>query len=843
MGFYASADLVANDLTGDAITMEAWVKPYAHESRGVILAFNTSSGGNYNMMLYGYEGSERFSYYDGSVGFVHSDDTFDPEKWYHVAVTIDGSNDGALYVDGELQATFETEERPSRTALFSMGQEWDSDSATDFFMGMMDEARVWTVARTQSQIQETMDQVLRGDEEGLIGLWHFDEPSWEISAFDASGNGNDGVFNPIMLPHILSNAMMDIDTTSGLVAYYPLDGNAVDYSGSGNLGAENNVSYSADRFGVSESACSFDGSEDYITLSHPVEIGGGDSTVACWVRIPEDETGAPGVLLGNATHVEKTVNYEIHDEGQLRIFWGIEVEILPFGFSFELRLHGETDLRDGEWHHIALVRDTEAGQFYAYIDGIPEVLTAHTSVGSDLDFSTAQRIGADYSNGFSPYFNGEIDEFRVYERVLTPEEVTSLADTDNDGLADRWEMDNALDPSLIDTDDDGIADGDEDFDDDGLRNVEEYQAGTDPNNPDTDGDGLPDGWEVHNGLDPFTDDTGGDLDGDGLSNMAEYLAGSDPNDTDTDNDGLTDSEEVNTYGTDPADEDTDDDGLTDEEEVNTWSTDPNDPDSDDDGLMDGREVNELGTDPNDADCDGDGTVDGEDAFPFDDSESADTDGDGVGNNTDGDDDNDGIPDEEENACAADGDRNGDGISDGLQGHVASMAINGGDDYVTLASEEGTSLFQCSSEENPSSGDAPEECVFSHGFFSFTISGLTGTETTLTLYLPEDAAPKTYYKYGPTPDNPENHWYEFLYDGATGAEISGNVVTLHFSDAQRGDDVTIAADSMIVDIGAPGSDEEEIILDSEEEESPVGEDADSASPSGGGGGCFISSAWY
>ena len=43
-----------------------------------------------------------------------------------------------------------------------------------------------------------------------------------------------------------------------------------------------------------------------------------------------------------------------------------------------------------------------------------------------------------------------------------------------------------------------------------------------------------------------------------------------------------------------------------------------------------------------------------------------------------------------------------------------------------------------------------------------------------------------FKYGPTPDNSEAHWYEYLYDGETGAEINGNVVTLHLVDGKRGD---------------------------------------------------------
>ncbi|MCP4748443.1 MAG: hypothetical protein GY874_20265 [Desulfobacteraceae bacterium] len=60
---------------------------------------------------------------------------------------------------------------------------------------------------------------------------------------------------------------------------------------------------------------------------------------------------------------------------------------------------------------------------------------------------------------------------------------------------------------------------------------------------------------------------------------------------------------------------------------------------------------------------------------------------------------------------------------------------------------------------------------------------------------------TSYKYGPSPDDPTDHWYEFMYNNQTGAQINGNILTLHFADGQTGDDILVA-DGMVIDIGAP-----------------------------------------
>ena len=123
-------------------------------------------------------------------------------------------------------------------------------------------------------------------------------------------------------------------------------------------------------------------------------------------------------------------------------------------------------------------------------------------------------------------------------------------------------------------------------------------TGTDPLRADTDGDGLPDKWEVDNGLNPLgSSDALQDGDGDGLTNAQEYGLGTNPNRSDTDGDGLSDGEEANTHRTDPLAADTDGDGLSDGAEVNTHRTDPLKADTDDDGYSDSFEILSLKSDP------------------------------------------------------------------------------------------------------------------------------------------------------------------------------------------------------------------------------------------------------
>lgn len=149
------------------------------------------------------------------------------------------------------------------------------------------------------------------------------------------------------------------------------------------------------------------------------------------------------------------------------------------------------------------------------------------------------------------------------------------------------------------------------------------------------------------------------------------------------------------------------------------------------------------------------------------------------------------------------DGNKDGVPDFQQVNVASLKSSKGDGYITIASGDGTILAGVEGVENPSPSEPPAGADFPFGFFRFTIYGVEmGGAVIVKLYLPEGAAPSTYYKYGATPNDANEHWYEFLYDGQTGAEIANNVITLHLVDGGRGDG-DLTANAIIVEPGGPG----------------------------------------
>ena len=165
-------------------------------------------------------------------------------------------------------------------------------------------------------------------------------------------------------------------------------------------------------------------------------------------------------------------------------------------------------------------------------------------------------------------------------------------------------------------------------------------------------------------------------------------------------------------------------------------------------------------------------------------------------------DGDNVCDDVENLAPNTGDGNNDGIPDSTQANVASLpnAVDGS--YVTLVSLNGTSLAGVRAVENPSPRDVPAAVAFPVGLLEFMVNSIfPGGSATVQLLLPSGIAVDTYYKFGPTPADPADHWYEFLFDGTTGAEIVIGTVSIHFVDGQHGDD-DLSSNGQIVEPGAP-----------------------------------------
>jgi peptidyl-prolyl cis-trans isomerase A (cyclophilin A) len=163
------------------------------------------------------------------------------------------------------------------------------------------------------------------------------------------------------------------------------------------------------------------------------------------------------------------------------------------------------------------------------------------------------------------------------------------------------------------------------------------------------------------------------------------------------------------------------------------------------------------------------------------------------NNIGHDNDGDGAIDSLEDAAPNSGDGNNDGIQDSTQVNVASFPGSTGA-YVVIEAPAVAAIHSLDilgttfALVNPPAFSGLFDVLdFSNGYAGFNVIGIApGAAASITETLVTGVLMDTYYVFGPTADNTTHHWYEFLYDGETGAEIIGNEIILHYVDGSRGD---------------------------------------------------------
>jgi hypothetical protein len=190
------------DLTG-AMTIECWVKT-GDPTKPLVMKWG-DDGINDRSYSVTFMPDQKFQF-----GVARSDNQIDSayhafltgpfpfNQWRHIACTYDGFI-RSTYIDGVLVGTKLTS-GPAHigTTALGIGAHLGSNAApvSDTFVGLIDEVRIWNVARSQEQIRSTINKRLTpgvvGGYSGLVSCWNF-----EGNANDAKGTNNG---NPVGAP-------------------------------------------------------------------------------------------------------------------------------------------------------------------------------------------------------------------------------------------------------------------------------------------------------------------------------------------------------------------------------------------------------------------------------------------------------------------------------------------------------------------------------------------------------------------------------------------------------------------------------------------------------------------
>jgi len=177
-------------------------------------------------------------------------------------------------------------------------------------------------------------------------------------------------------------------------------------------------------FARTNGALEFNGTGAYIETGRAVIPSSGDFSVEVWYYCPTGISGRREILSqgsqGNALYIGRDL------DGRLRM-----------GDSW---YDAPIELPTGGWHHLALVKSSTDTRLY--IDGVFRISKgapiANPATGDGL------RLGSQYG-GYGEYWQGELDDVRIWNRVLSADEIQAnfrrMPDGTEPGLVAAWEFD------------------------------------------------------------------------------------------------------------------------------------------------------------------------------------------------------------------------------------------------------------------------------------------------------------------------------------------------------------------------------------------------------------------
>ncbi|MBS1645985.1 MAG: T9SS type A sorting domain-containing protein [Bacteroidetes bacterium] len=448
-------------------TVEAWVNP-AVATTGTDFVVVSTRGGNPS----NYNNTFDFKLVDGNkiycdIGYnsgtawdntgIQAPFTYTAGQWVHVAFSIDGSGNYTFFANGNVVGSGTTTYGPPyagqtyRDCLTSsMGGNTLTMGALsagggEQSKGSLDELRVWTITRSQSDVQTDMCSTVR-TATGLLAYYNFDNGIADgnntaiTSVIDVTGHGYDGSLNNFALTGTTSNfvgnggGVVTVNptsttvlpststtlTASGTATYTWSTGDntnttvvspaiATIYTVSG-TSAVGCVSSTQDTIIIKGAALNFNGTNNYVPIN---EVISSDFTIEYWVKTTQ--TGGGPQWYSGIGMVDAEVSGVVNDFGTALVGNNFALGI----GNPDVTITSTTSINDGNWHHVAGTWVMSTGAMSVYVDGVLE----STGTGSTNPRNAPAQIDIGRILTGINYFNGTIDEVRIWNRALCQGEI------------------------------------------------------------------------------------------------------------------------------------------------------------------------------------------------------------------------------------------------------------------------------------------------------------------------------------------------------------------------------------------------------------------------------------
>ncbi len=234
----------------------------------------------------------------------------------------------------------------------------------------------------------------------------------------------------LLLVSIFTNLAAQVNLNAGLVAYYPFNGNANDESGNNNNATTVKATFIPDRFGKPNSACYFNGKNNYIRIPDDASLHFKKGfSISAWVMVKgfyegtchgnriimkgsTDYLNGNYMLTFDDNHSTKGGNCYTNDPDKKRqSFYAPNAAPITNDYIV-------TD----KWYSLTYTYDGSNALFYVdcKLQGKGTISNYNFSNNYDLFFGKMD-------NSQYPYwFNGLLDEVRMYNRALNKDEILAL---------------------------------------------------------------------------------------------------------------------------------------------------------------------------------------------------------------------------------------------------------------------------------------------------------------------------------------------------------------------------------------------------------------------------------
>ena len=371
----SSSKIAINSLSLTETSISLWVNISNLSKENYVFSFNYSAT---NSFLFFYNNNNnQFELIDnagaGNAVALSSTNPITQNQWHHLVLVVT-STTTTLYIDGSAETPASNNRGTTAFPMpFELGYATTRNKTTAYFSGQIDQVRIYNTALDSTDVSNLYAET------------------------------------------VSDTSTLSFPSGKTAIATYQLDGNSTDLSGNYN-GTDTNITYAYDgaetniehRFGRFGQAAVFNGSSSYIDTG--ISSLGANFSVSMWIN--EDALGSGG-FFGNWNGTSNDDMFWLtQNDGSLRI---------SIDGTSNQYFGSAGDVTINTWHHIVVSFNSGTYEVYLDSNSLGTATTSNTVFNSGANFF----IGRDAASN-PVYFDGKIDQVRIFDKAISAEDVATL---------------------------------------------------------------------------------------------------------------------------------------------------------------------------------------------------------------------------------------------------------------------------------------------------------------------------------------------------------------------------------------------------------------------------------